>query len=262
MLKTILLIWAFLWMYRYIGVLLYRIRGASSDYDSTRVNFPKELNLFRSILAKLVQKTRPSLFSRWPFLRFRLYDFSKSRWQSSFKSPKSKPWYLRILAHYGEIYFWPWIKISPYINKKIKYWRTIWWIDERRNLHRSDWKILADEVRQGTKGAIQVLGVREKKYGFSSDVYTILLKLPKGASKIFGLCSSDGVFSKFQEEANADDLRIRLISHRYQDKEKHLRTRKVVAEIHHHSRIIYKEGNFCGPEWRQNFISFLKKATA
>ena len=262
MLKTILLIWVFLWMYRYIGVLLYRIKSARSDDDSTRVNFSKELNLFLSVLTTCIQKVRPSLLINWPFLRFRLYDFSKFRWQSPFKSPKPRPYYLYILDHYWKIYFWPWIKISPYIVRKIKYWRRIWWIDERTNLRRSDWRILADAVRQGTKGAVKVLGVREEKYGFSPGVYTILLKLPKRASEIFGLRSSDNVFSKFREEANADNLRIRLRPHRYQDKEKHLRTKKAVAEIHHHSRIIYKEGNFCGPEWRRNFIAFLQKVIA
>jgi len=260
MLKTIILIWLFFWMYRYIGVLIFRIKGAYSDYASTRVNFSKELNLFRSILAMCIQKTKPSLFNRWPFLRWRLYDFSKSRWQLSFKSSKSKPWYLHILVHYGEIYFWPWIKISPYVVRKIKYWRTIWWIDERRKLYRSDWKILANEVRQNVKG-VRVLGVRIKEG--VPDIITILLKLPKGVSEIFGPCTSENTFHKFKNEANADNLRIRLKSYRYQDQkeEKLLKTKKVISEIRHHPRIIYKEGNFCGPEWRQNFINFLKKAT-
>ncbi|MFH1990477.1 MAG: hypothetical protein ABIJ19_01315, partial [Patescibacteria group bacterium] len=173
--------------------------------------------------------------------------------------PKSKLWHFRILNHYREIYFWPWIKISPYIVKKIKYWRTIWWIDERIDLKHSDWRILANEIRQNLKN-VRVLGVREKK-GIP-QIFMILLKLPKEVSKIFGPCTPENTFPKFQEEANADDLRIRLRPHRYQDKERYLKTKKVVTEIHHHSRIIYKEGNFCGPEWRQNFISFLQKAIA
>jgi len=166
---------------------------------------------------------------------------------------------LPILEHYGEIYFWPWIKISPYIKRKIKYWRIIWWVDERRSLYRSDWKILANETCQNVKG-VRILGVRIKEG--VPDIITILLKLPKGVSEIFGHCSSDNTFPKFREEANADDLRIRLRPHRYQDKERHLRTKKVVIEMRHSPMIIYKHGNFCGPEWRRNFISFLQKVTA
>ena len=257
MLKTILLMCVFFWMYRYIGVLLYRIRHVSSD-ESTRISFRYELSLFRYILGHCARKIKPSLLSTYPSLRRSFYDFSKSHWQPTFKSSKSRPWYLPILKYYGEIYFWPWVKISPYIKRKIKYWRTIWWINERKNLYRSDWKILANEIRQNVKG-VHVLGVRIKEG--MPDIITILLKLPKGVSEIFGPCS-DNAFSKFREEAGANNLRIRLKSHRYQDKERYLRTKKVVAEIRHHPRIIYKEGNFCGPEWRQNFISFLQKVTA
>ena len=147
--------------------------------------------------------------------------------------------------------------------RKIKYWRRIWWIDERIKLKHSDWKILSDKVRQGTQNKIRVLGIREdpnNDYG-QRDMYLILLKLPREVSEIFGPCL-DNAFSKFREEANADDLRIRLRPHRYQDKERHLRTKKVVVEMRHHPRIIYQHGNFCGPEWRQNFVNFLQKAIA
>ncbi|MFH1188211.1 MAG: hypothetical protein V1688_05165 [bacterium] len=154
-----------------------------------------------------------------------------------------------MLDYYKEIYLWPWIKISPFLVRKIKYWRRIWWIDERMNLKRSDWKILYDEVRQSVKG-VCVLGVREEQYTYSPNVYTILLKLPKRASKIL------------QEEAGADNLRICLKPYRYSMEGKQSKTKKVVAEIHHHPNIIYKEANFCGPEWRQNFISFLQKIAA
>ena len=259
MMKTIILIWLFFWMYRYIGVLLFRIEHASSDSDSTRISFQHELSFFRYILGNCARKIKPSLLSTYPSLRRSFYDFSKSRWQPIFKSSKPRPWYLPILKHYGEIYFWVWIKVSPYIYKKIKYWRTIWWMDERRNLYRSDWKILANEVRQNVKGT-RVLGVRIKKG--TPDIIAILFKLPKGVSEIFGPCTSENTFPKFKDEANANNLRIRLKSYRYQDKEKYLRTKKIVAEIRHHPRIIYKEGNFCGPEWRQNFANFLQKAIA
>ncbi len=249
MLKNILLIWAFLWMYRYIGVLLYRLRYAGSDFESTQVSYPHGLNLFRSIVAMCIQKIKPSLFCHLPSLDLYLYDFSKSYWQSLTRPSKS--WFLYILASYKEIYFWPWIKISPYFVRKIKYLKRIWWIDERKCLKRSDWQILCSEVRQNVRG-VQVLGVRKNR----EDEYKILLKLPKRASKIFGLPSPDGVFLKFREETERENLRICLKPYR------HSKTKKVIIETYQHPRIIYKEANFCGQQWRRNFITFLRKVTA
>lgn len=245
-LMVILVFWL-LWTYRYVGLLLYKIRHADSEEGRSRPSFPRGSNLFWFVVANIIKKFRPYWLSRWSFLRLHLWDFSKSYHQGLFK-----PWYHFIAVEYKEIYLWPWFEISPYVIREIKCWRRIWWFDERINLRRSDWRILSDEVERDLK-SFRVIGVREDK---ARGIYQILLKLPGRATEVLGSCEK-GVFSKFQEKAGGKDLRISLESHLFSEK-KQARTDKVMVVVHHQSNIIYKV-QFCGPEWRRNFINFFRE---
>lgn len=243
-----LIVWL-VWAYRYIGLLLYKIRHASSEYDSSRVGFPCGPNFFRYAVANIFQKVGSYWLDRWPSLRRHRWDFSRRYYQNL-----CRPWYRYLVEEYKEIYLWPWFKMSPIIIREIKHLRLIWWIDERLNLGCSDWRILRDEVKRSLNGiGIRVLGVREDK---ERGIYRILLKLPGRVTEILGPCEK-GKFPKFQKKAGGCDLRISLESHLFSEK-RQAKTNKVMAVVHHHPGIIYQV-QFCGPAWRQNFINFFRE---
>jgi hypothetical protein len=244
----ILLAVIFVWMYRYIGVLLYRLENVSSEYEKTRVDYPDGPNL----LAFLIQKiTRHRL--HWLFYH-----------TGSWHYVHNKKDLVYVLKQYKEIYLWPFRQVFKFyrIYKRniISHLYSILHLEEKKLLKNSMFAELKNEMSAELK-KFKLLGIRK-----DGCKYNLHVKLPKNALDLLGPWKNKKGF-RFESSFNGwaeKYLESKLELPR--QREKISRTEIIV--------VVYW-GIFCDPsycwgdfqkekweKWKKDLISFFQKISS
>ncbi|MBU3901246.1 hypothetical protein KKF25_01225 [Patescibacteria group bacterium] len=240
------------WVYRRIGILLFKIRHASVDQRGTgSVSFTRPPDLLRFLLYKIVFRGRLRWF--WPGQQSYAFafapDFRKYLWRE-----------------YREIYGWPWLMLKgvykEYRSRIVDQIYIKLRIRGKRDLKKSRFQELALLVEKNLKG-FKIIELRA--LGGENQVF---LRLPRRTMEFLGPWARDAknphnwfLVSKFQsavcERLNA---KLRLPSFSQKEEEK---TKEVIVIVYY--------GTFCGnpwwgdfkPEkwevWKKSFIDFFQQ---
>jgi len=234
--KTVVITVVGWWVYRYIGVLLFKIRGAQRgrNENDSDVSFPEPPNIVSFFLWQLFGK------------RFLSYG----EWR-----PKCGTWFCyaglemrkRILEEYREVYLWPIAEVKRLYNKYHRKIRCEYHTIRRTADKKLLKKVLFAELAQSTKKITRakLVGVRSCTTGRPdwgwSTTYDLLIRLPK--KRMDALSPTE--FVQQEEWAQQKmDARLRVPSPK---------SREIILTIRGY---VFQNNNMA--TWRNNYFLFLR----